>query len=144
MSTAKIAIDENNVAYSPRSQGAGIANLTAAMNTNAYITVNGSDTTKLNLGSDVNKDGIYTLAFNVKNMSVEALSYDVSTIVITELAKDGYMTSRDTNLKHTITVSSNDATVNGTQITVDGNSTASIIVVITLDDEAKQYMDANL
>ena len=84
MSTADIALNEENNPYSPRKQGAGLANFTKTVNTKAYITVDGSDRTKLELGDDPTRKGVYTMKFNVENLSDEALTYDCSLIGMTE------------------------------------------------------------
>ena len=46
--------------YSPRKQGAGLASLYNAVNTKAYITVDGSDRTKLELFDDPKSCLLYT------------------------------------------------------------------------------------
>ncbi|MDE7373205.1 MAG: S8 family serine peptidase, partial [Clostridia bacterium] len=47
MSTATMARNEENNPYSPRKQGAGLAGITDAVNTEGYITVAGCDKTKI-------------------------------------------------------------------------------------------------
>ena len=49
MSTATIAYNEEGNPYSPRKQGAGLANLDGALATQGYLTVDGSDYAKLSL-----------------------------------------------------------------------------------------------
>ena len=63
---------------SPRTQGAGIIDLKKATTTQAYITVEGCDRPKLELGDDPEKTGVYTLSFNVVNFGSSALSYTPS------------------------------------------------------------------
>ena len=49
MSTAKLVLNENGDPYSPRKQGAGLANLYSAINTKAYLSVDGINKTKIEL-----------------------------------------------------------------------------------------------
>lgn len=64
MSTAVPTIDDEGNEYSPRKQGAGIANVYNAVTTKAYITVPGSDRPKIEMGES--DEGVYTLRFEVK------------------------------------------------------------------------------
>ncbi|MEG1711058.1 MAG: S8 family serine peptidase, partial [Clostridia bacterium] len=144
MSTAKIITDINGVPVTPRAQGSGIVDINAALSTDAYLTVTGKDRTKLNLGSDVNKDGIYTLSFNLVNTSDKALSYDVKAIAITEVAENGYMMNKARLFENaTFTVDAKNASIDGNVVTVEGGQKANIKVVVTLSTEDKQYMDDN-
>ena len=70
--------------YSPRKQGAGLASLSNVVNTKAYLTVKDIDRTKLELGDDKEKLGVYSMTFSVVNLSEDTLSYDLSLIAMTE------------------------------------------------------------
>ena len=59
MSTATIALDRKGNPYSPRKQGAGIADITKSTTTLAYLTVDGIGKTKLELGDDPDRTGVY-------------------------------------------------------------------------------------
>lgn len=144
MSTANIVTDKEGTPISPRKQGAGMIDLEAAMNTKAYLTVTGSDKVKLNLGSDLNKDGIYTLRFNLVNRSQEALSYELNVYAMTETALDGKMMQQGHLFEGIdIEFSAVNAAVNGYNITVEAGQTAALKVVIRLNEEHKAYMDDN-
>lgn len=144
MSTANIVTDTEGTPISPRKQGAGMIDLEAAMNTKAYLTVTGSDKVKLNLGSDLNKDGIYTLRFNLVNRSQEALSYELNVYAMTETALDGKMMQQGHLFEGIdIEFSAVNAAVNGYNITVEAGQTAALKVVIRLNEEHKAYMDDN-
>lgn len=144
MSTANIVTDKEGTPISPRQQGAGMIDLEAAMNTKAYLTVTGSDKVKLNLGSDLNKDGIYTLRFNLVNRSQEALSYELNVYAMTETALDGKMMQQGHLFEGIdIEFSAVNAAVNGYNITVEAGQTAALKVVIRLNEEHKAYMDDN-
>lgn len=144
MSTANIVTDTEGTPISPRKQGAGMIDLEAAMNTKAYLTVTGSDKVKLNLGSDLNKDGIYTLRFNLVNRSQEALSYKLNVYAMTETALDGKMMQQGHIFEGIdIEFSAVNAAVNGYNITVEAGQTAALKVVIRLNEEHKAYMEDN-
>ncbi|UKI49831.1 MAG: S8 family serine peptidase [Clostridium sp.] len=57
MSSATIALNQEGNPYSPRKQGAGLASLKNTINTKAYLSVDGSDRTKVELGDDAKKTG---------------------------------------------------------------------------------------
>ena len=70
--------------YSPRQQGAGMANVNNAVRTNAYLSVPGMTRPKLELGDDPEETGVYELVFNVHNFGSETLSYNIEPTVMTE------------------------------------------------------------
>lgn len=152
MSTATIIFDENGVPVTPRRQGSGIASLANAINTDAYLTVTGSGKTKLNLGADIEKEGVYTLNFNLVNDGDEALSYDISTYTITQ----GYAKGEDIGLKAgryymadysypfndtSVTYSVKNGVLSGNTVTVEAGETAQIKIVIVISEADKAYMD---
>ena len=154
MSTADIVYNTNGLPYAVRKQGAGLANLDNIANTNAYIITykNGKemDKTKLELGDDPDKSGVYTLSFAVKNFGVAALSYDVSAYVMTEGVSDNKTSHGDTTVDQEgyilggakVEISSiSGATQNGMNITVGAGATANVTVTITLSDADKKYLD---
>lgn len=90
MSTATIARDEADQPYSPRKQGAGLADIKKAMSTKAYLYVDKGDKAKIEVGDDPEKTGEYTLKFRVKNMSDAQRTYTLGTKTMTEtIASDG-------------------------------------------------------
>ncbi len=154
MSTADIVYNTNGLPYAVRKQGAGLANLDNIANTNAYIITykNGKemDKTKLELGDDPTKSGVYTLTFAVKNFGTTSLSYNVSAVVMTEgvsetktnqgqttVDEQGYLLS---GAKVEIT-SLSGATQNGMSITVGAGQTANVTVKVTLSADDKKYLD---
>ena len=154
MSTADIVYNTNGLPYAVRKQGAGLANLDNIAKTNAYIMTfrNGKemDKTKLELGDDPTKSGVYTLTFAVKNFGASSLSYNVSAVVMTEgvsetktnqgqttVDEQGYLLS---GAKVEIT-SLSGATQSGMNITVGAGQTANVTVKITLGAEDKKYLD---
>ena len=75
VSTAIPQRDENGVYYSPRYQGAGLVNASAAITTPAFISVEGQPVGKLELKDDPQRTGAYTLTFQVNNISDRDVTY---------------------------------------------------------------------
>ena len=154
MSTADIVYNVNGLPYAVRKQGAGLANLDNIGNTKAYIVTykDGEvmDKTKLELGDDPTKSGVYTLSFSVVNFGNSALSYDVSAYVMTEGVSDTKTQQGETTVDElgyildgaNVAITSYDnATVNGMNLTVGAGQTANVTVTITLSDSDKKYLD---
>lgn len=90
MSTATIARDEYANPYSPRKQGAGLADIAKAIKTQAYLYQPGIDKAKIEVGDDPEKTGEYTLTFHARNLSDRERTYALGTQTMTEtLASDG-------------------------------------------------------
>ncbi len=157
MSTADIVKNQNGLPYSVRKQGAGLANLTKASTTPAYILTYDRLTnelmgkSKIELGDDANKTGVYTLSFDIQNFSSSSLVYKLSAIVMTEgvsetkthkgditVTEDGYILDGAT-----VTFEVANGTKDGEKVVVGGNSTAKVKVTITLSDSDKKYLDNN-
>ncbi len=156
MSTADIIIAKNGLPYAVRKQGAGLANLTKSSTTSAYIITydrhDGSemDKTKIELGDDPNKTGVYTLTFSVKNFGSTALSYNIGAYVYTEGVSEnktshGETTStQDSRLLDGAALSVKDVSggqISGTKLTVSAGSSAKVTVTITLSDADKKYLN---
>ena len=155
MSTADIANNTNGLPYSVRKQGAGLANLLNSINTTAYITTydeNGEamDKTKLELGDDVEKTGVYELSFTVNNFGDTALTYDLGYFVMTEGVSDTKTNAGETTVTEEAyilegaeveIVSVNNGTLKGTNITVEAGKNADVTVKITLSDIDKKYLN---
>ncbi len=147
MSTATIAYNEEGNPYSPRKQGAGLADIGKSVNTKAFIYVKGENKTKLTLGDDPAKKGEYTLTFTVRNLDSAALSYDINPIVFTEslssdnktVAQKAYMLG-DTSF--TASVSGEGGVISGKTLILAGYSEADVTVKISLSDDAKAYLDS--
>lgn len=143
MSTADILYDDRGVAYSPRRQGSGMVDLSAAVSTPAYLYVKGSDKTKISLGDDPHKLGVYDVAFQVKNLTAFPVSYEIGALVQTETASAdgscilqmGRELSADTHFSVT------GGTLDGDTLTIPANGEAGVVATITLTDESRAYMD---
>lgn len=155
MSTAGIAINEENNPYSPRKQGAGLADIGRTTTTKGYVTVDGSDRSKLELGDDPTRSGIYTMNFNVVNMSETDLVYDFSLVGMTEsvsTSDDKFVAETPHILGNTFKVEfeGGDGNVSGNKITVNGNESGTnanewnsvkVKVTYTLSADDRKYID---
>ena len=146
MSTATIALDRHGNAYSPRKQGAGIADIAKATTTLAYLYVDGIGKTKLELGDDPSRTGVYTMTINLKNLSTGEVSYRLGNITMTEsistsdpeyVAEMGYLLSNAADYRV-----ENGSFSNGI-LSVEAGKTAKITVTLTLSDADKSYLNAN-
>lgn len=74
------------VPYSPRRQGAGLANAIAATTTNVmlYNENNENNRPVINFGDDVEERGKYTQTFHIQNVSSQEVTYNLSATVMTE------------------------------------------------------------
>ena len=155
MSTANILINTNGQPYAVRKQGAGLANLNAALGTPAVIITYDKDgkimdTTKLELGDDPSKTGVYEMTFAVDNFGSSELSYVLSTKVLTEGVSDTKTNAGKTTVTEEAYVldgakleiiSVEGGSANGNKITVAGDSQAKVSVRITLTDANKDYLN---
>lgn len=153
MSTATIARDESNLAYSPRKQGAGLANLHNIITTGAYLyTDEASDAEhyyegkdnrpKIELGDDAAKKGEYSFAFKVRNFGSSALTFTPSTVLMTETLASDKISVKEQNYPLS---GASVYTVDGTPVsgpfTVASGAEATVSVKITLSAEDKKYLD---
>ena len=156
MSTADIMLNTNGLPYAVRKQGAGLANLVSASTTTAYIQtydrIDGTvmDKTKIELGDDKNKTGVYNIKFAINNFGKTTLSYNVSATVMTEGVSETETVRGDTTVTEQgyllngakfelIKVSG--GTKDGNKVTVNGGSIAVVEARITLSDADKKYLD---
>ena len=155
MSTADIALNTNGSPYAVRKQGAGLANLFAALDTKAYITTYdrdgvAMDTSKLELGHDPEKKGVYTMSFTVENFGDQSLSYDIGAYVMTEgvsetktsgglttVTEEAYILSGATLSIDNVSGGS----LNDRNLTVEAGKSAKVDITITLSAEDKAYLD---
>ena len=155
MSTADIIYNKNGLPYAVRKQGAGLANLTDASETAAYILTydreDGSEmgTSKIELGDDPQKTGVYTLNFSVVNFGDKTASYDLSTYVMTEGVSDvkthkgEYTVNEEGYILEGATVefTVENGTKDGDSLSIEAGKSAKVTVTITLSDEDKKYID---
>ncbi len=157
MSTADIANNTNGLPYAVRKQGAGLANLMNSINTTAYITTydadgNAMDKTKLELGDDPEKTGVYEMSFTVANFGEKTLAYDIGAYVMTEGVSETKTNAGETTVTEEAymlegaqmeIVSVEGGKLSGTKLTVNAGEEADVTVKITLSEEDKAYLDAS-
>lgn len=146
MSTATIANNQEGNPYSPRKQGAGLADIEKAIATSAYLWVEGENKTKLSLGDDPNKTGVYELNFKITNLSKYARSYTVAPYIMTEtVSVDGKTVAEKAHMFNdsAISVKVNGKAVSRSTVAVSGYRTANVTVTISLTDAEKAYLDEN-
>ena len=156
MSTADTVLNKNGLPDSVRKQGAGLANLKDILATDAYILTynraDGSvmDKSKIELGDDPLKTGVYTLKFSIQNFGSSAVSYNMGSYVMTEGVAETLTNKGETTVTGmgytldgaSVVISSiTGGTNEGGNITVNAGATADITVTITLTDENKKYID---
>lgn len=144
MSTGTIILDEYGNPYSPRKQGAGLGNLEYAIETLAYLSVDGSTKAKIECKDDPNETGIYKLKFNVNNTSNKELKYTLTDLTMTEslstadptyVAEKAYMLNPNVNIEI-----SGDGTLSGNELTINNNGKVEVTYTISLTDAEKKYI----
>ena len=149
MSTATIANDMKGNPYSPRKQGAGIADIVKSTTTPAYLYLNadGTGKPKLELGDDPYRTGVYTMTLYLKNLSNEAVSYTLGNVTMTEsvstsdpefVAEMAYLLSNSAEYNAT----GDGVSYNNGVVTVAGGKVAAITVKLTLSDADRAYLDS--
>ena len=155
MSTADIALNTNGLPYSVRKQGAGLANLLNSINTPAYITTfdkdgNQMDKSKLELGDDPEKTGVYEMSFRINNFGKKKVSYELGSYVLTEGVSETKTNAGETTITEEAyvldgagfeIVSVNGEAHRGQKVSVKGGESADVTVKVTLTDENKAYLD---
>ena len=148
MSTATIALDRYGNPYSPRKQGAGIADILKATTTKAYIyTVDdkgaNSGKTKMEMGDDPARKGVYTKSFKLVNLDSGAVSYELGNYTMTESlsADKKYVAERAYMLNNSVEYSVTNGTISKGVVTVQGGQTAEITVTIKLSGADKAYIN---
>ena len=145
MSTATIALDRKGNPYSPRKQGAGIADIAKSTTTPAYLYVDGINKTKLELGDDPTRSGVYTMTVNLKNISDKTLSYKLGNITMTESVSASdpeYVAEMAYLLSNTSEYSVEGGTLADGIVTVAPGKTAKVTVTITISAADKSYLNS--
>ena len=145
MSTATIALDRYGNPYSPRKQGAGIADISKATTTKAYLSVKDQAKTKIELGDDPLRRGVYTFELLLNNISTSTVSYRIKDITMTEsvstsdpeyVAEIAYILSN--SAKYEVTGGEYQDGI----VTVAAGATATVKVTLTLSDADKSYLNS--
>lgn len=144
MGTASPSRELDGTYYPVRRQGAGVANIANAIESGAYLSVEGSKRPKAEVGSS--KDGVYTYTATVHNMTGEAKSYTVDTTAMIETITVINGESFASNSNRDLTADEVKITYTGldadNKITAPANGTATFSVKIELTAAGKQaYQD---
>ena len=105
--------DESAPEYSPRSQGAGLANVHDAVTSPAYVLVGdkaGNDgKVKVVLGDDPSRNGSYNFSFDVYNLTDEPQYYELDSSVLTEeLIQNYFIMCESHKLSPEVTLTADD------------------------------------
>ena len=145
MSTSNIILNEQGNPYAVRKQGAGLASLYNAVNTKAYLTVDGIDRSKLELKDDPNRTGMYEMEFNLVNLSSETLKYKLSIVGMTETVStsdENFVAEKSQILTDEFKAEIiQGGTIDNNVVTVNGNGVCKIKVTYTLTDENKKLIE---
>ena len=163
MSTTDIVLNKSGVPYSVRKQGAGLVNITNAYTSSAYVSTFTSktdeqgntslvemDKTKLELGDDKDRTGVYEMTFAINNVRDAAATYELGATVMTEGVSSTYTSHGDTTVTQEGYVLSgtqmnilsvSGGTQSGMSVTVGARQTATITVQLVLSEEDKAYME---
>ncbi|MGN0482450.1 MAG: S8 family serine peptidase [Lachnospiraceae bacterium] len=130
------ALGGQTIYYPVRQQGAGMVNLEAAVKTNAYMTVKGSDRPKAELG--YNEKGLYSFTAEIVNDGEKDLTYDLDAAVQVPDSYSAY--GKNFIAQNDLSIADAGAVVtyagdmvNGQTVTVLAGQTAEVSVQIQLD-----------
>ncbi len=145
MSTA-VPSEKDGTPYGVRKQGAGVINADNAVNTPAYITVDGQTHPKIELGDDESRSGVYTLKFNVTNFGSETVQYRISPILtvpgyqwIDQGTRATYVqTDYNKNCTDMMTFTSN---MQDNIVTVAPQNTVAVEVTMTVNNDFRALME---
>lgn len=147
MSTSvPVAYDIANVTASPRVQGSGLVNLTAATETPAYLYTDSSDDQylpKVSLGDDPEKSGQYQFNCYVKNISEEDLTYELGYDLMGEYFDQQQISKNDRILTDSSIVFTDADGAEIESITVKANSFRKITALINIAEIDQDYIDDN-
>ena len=140
MSTAVPVKDDAGNPYSPRKQGAGLVQLSRAIQAKAYLTGADQGRPKAEMGASV--EGRFSFDFDVHNLSASDIQYEVSVRVQTEAVttENGkkYMAERPRML------GSDMVSVTAPQtVTLDADGTANVAVSLALTSAGKSALNAD-
>ena len=88
MCTAEPLLDTDGILYSPRKQGAGLANVYSAITSPVYLTslqqATGELTPKASLGDDPERTGVFSFSFDMNNLTGTAQTYTLDGMLLTD------------------------------------------------------------
>ena len=145
MSTAVPSLDNGSGTYfSVRRQGAGVANVYYAIVSGAYLSVEGSNRPKAEVGSSEN--GTYTYTATVHNLTDGAKTYSLDTAALVETITELNGLNYVANSEKRLSASEVNVTYTGltdNKLTVAANGDATFTVTIQLTEAGKKYLEDN-
>ncbi|MBR5020812.1 MAG: S8 family serine peptidase, partial [Oscillospiraceae bacterium] len=136
MSTSEPLMATSELEYSPRAQGAGLANLINATTSPAYLSnADASESRpKIEFGDDDSKSGVYTFTFEVNNLTDKAVAYTFDSSVLTEAIYENYFIANSPyGLEAKVQTPD--------QVTVPANGSVTVSATLTLTENDKAYLD---
>lgn len=147
MSTAVPMISPDGYIYSPIQQGAGLANVSNAINAATCIfmdrnacTSSSDGKVKAELGDDPDKTGVYTFRFTMNNLTRKKQTYDLSADVFTQNTDGEYLYGSTTDIDAAVTFKINGKTAKS--VTVSPRGSRVVTVTIKLTDKTKALLDS--
>ncbi len=137
LSTAVPVSDPNGVPYTPRKQGAGLANISAAIHAEAYLTVDGGRP-KAELGES--EEGKYAFTFTVHNISDTAKTWDIAIDPIAAQTEEHYGKTYISELCRRLEEDELNVTFSADSVTVQPGETADVTVSIELTEAGKEAL----
>lgn len=124
---------EDGVEYSPRKQGAGLLSAGRALSTPVWLTVDGSELPKAELGDDKEWNGVYEFSFTAHNPTASAQTYLLHASVLTETEEDGLMLQQARKAEAKTAFSGSGAYLSDDgRLTVPAESEAQVCVSVRL------------
>ena len=147
MSTATPLFEEAAAAenydnyYSILNQGAGLANVGAAVSAKSYVLVDGQPDgkVKVELGDDPARTGVYSFSFTLNNLTGTDATYNLSGDVFSQdvFAYGGNIYLDTYTARYPAVVSFGA----GNTVTVPANGSVKVNATITLGDDTKEFFD---
>ena len=133
MSTADPILHANGLEYSPRNQGAGLADLVNATTAESYLSnpAASEGRPKVEFGDDDARKGVYNFSFQLTNMSDADKTYAFSSSLLTETVVSGWFIG-------------NEPTALEAQVVVGAESEESILCYDFNDDGIITTADARI
>lgn len=136
MSTANPVMYDAMFEYSPRAQGAGLADLVKATTTAAYLSNPAASESrpKVEFGDDPERTGAYTFSFTITNISDETVSYTFDSSVLTEQIYGGwFIANAPYGLEAKVSLPE--------LVEVPAGQTVTLEAQLVLTDNDKAYLD---
>lgn len=136
MSTAVPVMAADGLEYSPRGQGAGLADLVNATASGAYLSnpAASEGRPKVEFGDDPEKTGVYSFSFTITNMTGADKAYTFDSSVLTESIYAGYfIAGAPYGLEAKVALPE--------RVEVPAGQTVTVDATLTLTEADKEYLD---